>query len=251
MRRKIVAGNWKLHGNRAFAAALVAELAAARPSGVELLVFPPYPYLAELAGPCAAAGIGLGAQDVSAHDKGAYTGEVAAAMLADVGAHYVLVGHSERRQYHGESSALVAEKFAAAQAAGLVPVLCVGERLEEREAGQTEAVIAAQLQPVLERVGVAAFSRAIVAYEPVWAIGTGHTASPAQAQAVHAFIRGQIAALDAKIADSLPLLYGGSVKPDNAASLFAQVDVDGGLVGGASLVAADFLAIARAAAPHT
>lgn len=251
MRRKIVAGNWKLHGNRAFAAALVAELAAGRPSGVELLVFPPYPYLAELAGPCAAAGIGLGAQDVSAHDKGAYTGEVAAAMLADVGAHYVLVGHSERRQYHGESSALVAEKFAAAQAAGLVPVLCVGERLEEREAGQAEAVIAAQLQPVLERAGVAAFSRAIVAYEPVWAIGTGHTASPAQAQAVHAFIRGQIAALDAKIADSLPLLYGGSVKPDNAASLFAQVDVDGGLVGGASLVAADFLAIARAAAPHT
>lgn len=251
MRRKIVAGNWKLHGNRAFAAALVAELAAGRPSGVELLVFPPYPYLAELAGPCAAAGIGLGAQDVSAHDKGAYTGEVAAAMLADVGAHYVLVGHSERRQYHGESSALVAEKFAAAQAAGLVPVLCVGERLEEREAGQAEAVIAAQLQPVLERAGVAAFSRAIVAYEPVWAIGTGHTASPAQAQAVHAFIRGQIAALDAKIADSLPLLYGGSVKPDNAASLFAQADVDGGLVGGASLVAADFLAIARAAAPHT
>ncbi|MFN3702689.1 triose-phosphate isomerase [Thermomonas sp.] len=248
MRRKIVAGNWKLHGNRAFAAALVAEIAAGLPAAVELVVLPPFPYLEGLAGPCAQAGIGLGAQDVSAHDKGAYTGEVAASMLADVGARYVLVGHSERRQYHGESSALVAEKFVAAQAAGLVPVLCVGERLEEREAGRTEAVIADQLRPVLERAGVASFAAAVVAYEPVWAIGTGRTASPEQAQAVHAFIRSQVAALDANIADSLPLLYGGSVKPDNAASLFSQADVDGGLIGGASLAAADFLAIARAAA---
>lgn len=251
MRRKIVAGNWKLHGSRAFAAALVAELGAARPAGVEMAVLPPFPYLEGLAGPCAAAGIALGAQDCSAHDKGAYTGEVAAAMLADVGARYVLVGHSERRQYHAESSALVAEKFVAAQAAGLVPVLCVGERLEEREAGQTEAVVAGQVRPVLERAGAAAFARAVVAYEPVWAIGTGRTASPEQAQAVHAFIRGEVAAFDAKIADSLPLLYGGSVKPDNAASLFAQADVDGGLIGGASLVAADFLAIAQAAADLT
>ena len=251
MRRKIVAGNWKLHGSRAFAAALVAELGAARPAGVELAVLPPFPYLEGLAGPCVAAGIALGAQDCSAHDKGAYTGEVAAAMLADVGARYVLVGHSERRQYNAESSALVAEKFVAAQAAGLVPVLCVGERLEEREAGQTEAVVAGQLRPVLERAGAAAFARAVVAYEPVWAIGTGRTASPEQAQAVHAFIRGEVAAFDAKIGDSLPLLYGGSVKPDNAASLFAQADVDGGLIGGASLVAADFLAIAQAAADLT
>ncbi|MBN8716643.1 MAG: triose-phosphate isomerase [Stenotrophomonas sp.] len=251
MRRKIVAGNWKLHGSRAFAAALVAELGAARPAGVELAVLPPFPYLDGLAGACAEAGIALGAQDCSAHDRGAYTGEVAAAMLADVGARYVLVGHSERRQYHAESSALVAEKFVAAQAAGLVPVLCVGERLEEREAGQTEAVVAGQLRPVLERAGAAAFARAVVAYEPVWAIGTGRTASPEQAQAVHAFIRGEVAAFDAKIADSLPLLYGGSVKPDNAASLFAQADVDGGLIGGASLVAADFLAIAQAAADLT
>ena len=248
MRRKIVAGNWKLHGSRAFAAALVAEIAAGKPAGVELVVLPPSPYLDGLAGACAEAGIGLGAQDVSAHDKGAYTGEVSAAMLADVWAGYVLVGHSERRQYHAESSALVAEKFVAAQAAGLVPVLCVGERLEEREAGRTEAVIADQLRPVLERAGVAAFAAAVVAYEPVWAIGTGRTASPEQAQAVHAFIRSQVAALDANIADSLPLLYGGSVKPDNAASLFSQADVDGGLIGGASLAAADFLAIARAAA---
>jgi triosephosphate isomerase len=193
-------------------------------------------------------GVAFGAQDVSAHDKGAYTGEVAAAMLADVGARYTLVGHSERRQYHAESSELVARKFAAAQAAGLVPILCVGESLEEREAGRTEDVIAAQLSPVLALAGVAAFANAVVAYEPVWAIGTGRTASPEQAQAVHAFIRSQIAALDARIADSLPLLYGGSVKPDNAASLFAQADVDGGLIGGASLAAADFLAIARAAA---
>ncbi len=251
MRRKIVAGNWKLHGSRAFAAALVAELGAARPAGVELAVLPPFPYLDGLAGACAEAGIALGAQDCSAHDRGAYTGEVAAAMLADVGARYVLVGHSERRQYHAESSALVAEKFVAAQAAGLVPVLCVGERLEEREAGQTEAVVAGQLRPVLERAGAAAFARAVVAYEPVWAIGTGRTASPEQAQAVHAFIRGEVAAFDAKIADSLPLLYGGSVKPDNAASLFAQADVDGGLIGGASLVAADFLAIAQAVADLT
>ncbi|MCR6496935.1 triose-phosphate isomerase [Thermomonas sp. S9] len=251
MRRKIVAGNWKLHGSRAFAAALVAELGAARPAGVELAVLPPFPYLDGLAGACAEAGIALGAQDCSAHDKGAYTGEVAAAMLADVGARYVLVGHSERRQYHAESSALVAEKFVAAQAAGLVPVLCVGERLEEREAGQTEAVVAGQLLPVLERAGAAAFARAVVAYEPVWAIGTGRTASPEQAQAVHAFIRGEVAKFDAKIARLLPLLYGGSVKPDNAASLFAQADVDGGLIGGASLVAADFLAIAQAAADLT
>jgi len=149
MRRKIVAGNWKLHGSRAFATALVAGIAAGKPEGVELVVLPPYPYLETVAAACAAAGIALGAQDCSAHASGAYTGEVAAAMLADVGAHYVLVGHSERRQYHGESSVLVADKFVAAQAAGLVPVLCVGERLDEREAGQTEAVIAAQLRPVL------------------------------------------------------------------------------------------------------
>ena len=169
-------------------------------------------------------------------------------MLVDVGARYGLVGHSERRQYHAESSELVAAKFQAARNAGLIPILCVGETLEQREAGQTEAVIAAQLEPVLDLVGVEAFSGAVVAYEPVWAIGTGRTASPEQAQAVHAFIRGVVKGRDARIGDSLPLLYGGSVKPDNAAELFAQADVDGGLVGGASLVAGDFLAIARAAA---
>ena len=248
MRRKIVAGNWKLQGSREFAAALVDAIKAGAPAGVGLIVLPPYPYLGEVLARCAGADIAVGAQDVSAHAKGAYTGEVAVAMLVDVGARYTLVGHSERRQYHAESSELVAQKFRAAQAAGITPILCVGERLEEREAGQTEAVIASQLRPVLDLVGVAAFANAVVAYEPVWAIGTGRTASPEQAQAVHAFIRSQVADMDAKIADSLPLLYGGSVKPDNAASLFAQADVDGGLIGGASLVAADFLAIAAALA---
>jgi triosephosphate isomerase len=248
MRRKIVAGNWKLQGSRDFAHTLVEALVEAGVSGVDLVVLPPTPYLGELVAKFDGNGVAFGAQDVSAHAKGAYTGEVAASMLADVGARYTLVGHSERRQYHAESSALVAQKFVAAQAAGLVPILCLGEHLEQREAGQTEAVLASQLQPVLALAGVAAFANAVVAYEPVWAIGTGLTASPEQAQAVHAFLRSQVAAQDAKIADSLPLLYGGSVKPDNAASLFAQADVDGGLIGGASLVAADFLAIARAAA---
>ena len=249
MRRKIVAGNWKLHGTRAFATQLVGELAAtgAKP-GVELVVLPPMPYLGDLIEDFEGSAIAFGAQDVSSNEKGAYTGEVSAAMLVDVGARYGLVGHSERRQYHAESSELVARKFLAARNAGLTPILCVGETLEQREAGQTEQVIAAQLEPVLALAGVQAFEAAVVAYEPVWAIGTGRTASPAQAQAVHAFIRGVVSAHDARVGDCLPLLYGGSVKPDNAAELFAQPDVDGGLVGGASLVAADFLAIAGAMA---
>ena len=247
MRRRIVAGNWKLQGSRAFAAALVEDIKREAPASVELLVLPPFPFLGGAVAQCAGSVLAVGAQDVSEHEQGAYTGEVSAAMLADVGARYALVGHSERRQYHAESSELVARKFQAASMAGLSPILCVGETLAEREAGQTEAVIAAQLQPVLDLVGVAAMAGSIVAYEPVWAIGTGRTASPEQAQEVHAFIRGQIAAHDATIAGSLPILYGGGVKPGNAASLFAQADIDGGLIGGASLVAADFLAIGRAA----
>ena len=249
MRRTIVAGNWKLHGSRQFATELVGQVAAGLPlQGVELVILPPLPYLGDLVEDFEGTALAFGSQDVSCNEKGAYTGEVSAAMLVDVGARYGLVGHSERRQYHHESSELVARKFVAAVHAGLVPVLCVGETLEQREAGQTEQVIAAQLAPVLELAGVDAFAGAVVAYEPVWAIGTGRTASPEQAQAVHAFIRGEVAGRDARIADSLPILYGGSVKPDNAAELFSQPDVDGGLVGGASLVAADFLAIARAAA---
>jgi len=249
MRRKIVAGNWKLHGSRQFASELVGQVAAGLPlEGVELVILPPLPYLGDLVEDFEGTALAFGAQDVSSNEKGAYTGEVSASMLVDVGAGYGLVGHSERRQYHHESNDLVARKFVAAANAGLVPVLCVGETLQQREAGATEQVIAAQLAPVLELAGVAAFARAVVAYEPVWAIGTGRTATPGQAQAVHAFIRGEVAGRDARIADSLPILYGGSVKPDNAAELFAQPDVDGGLVGGASLVAADFLAIAQAAA---
>ena len=249
MRHTIVAGNWKLHGSRQFATELVGQVAAGLPlQGVELVILPPLPYLGDLVEDFEGTALAFGSQDVSSNEKGAYTGEVSAAMLVDVGARYGLVGHSERRQYHHESSELVARKFVAAVHAGLVPVLCVGETLEQREAGQTEQVIAAQLAPVLELAGVDAFAGAVVAYEPVWAIGTGRTASPEQAQAVHAFIRGEVAGRDARIADSLPILYGGSVKPDNAAELFSQPDVDGGLVGGASLVAADFLAIARAAA---
>jgi triosephosphate isomerase len=250
MRRRIVAGNWKLHGDRAFAHGLMDAIAAVpAPAGVERVVLPPLPYLGDLVERYAASGVAFGAQDVSANEKGAYTGEVSAAMLVDVGARYGLVGHSERRQYHHESSELVARKFLAARAAGLVPILCVGETLHQREAGQTEYVIQSQLQPLVDLGGVEALDGAVVAYEPVWAIGTGRTATPEQAQAVHAFIRGEIAARDAKIAGSLPILYGGSCKPDNAAALFAQPDVDGGLIGGAALVAADFLAIATAAAP--
>ena len=247
MRRKIVAGNWKLHGTRDFATRLVGEIAATSVAGVELVVLPPLPYLGDLIEDFEGTPLAFGAQDVSSNEQGAYTGEVSASMLVDVGARYGLVGHSERRQYHGESSELVALKFQAAVKAGLQPILCLGEGLDDREAGRVEAVIAAQLQPVLEQVGVEAFANAVIAYEPVWAIGTGRTATAGQAQAVHAYIRSLIAAHDATIADSLPILYGGSVKPGNAAELFGQADVDGGLIGGASIVSADFLAIAHAA----
>ncbi|MGY0503925.1 triose-phosphate isomerase [Luteimonas sp. e5] len=248
MRNKIAAGNWKMNGSREFAGELLAGLQPPPAGqGVQMLVFPPMAYLAELIRVHGDSGIGFGAQDVSEHASGAYTGEVSAQMLADIGASHVLVGHSERRQYHGESSAQVARKFKAAREAGLVPVLCVGETLAEREAGQTESCIRAQVDAVFELLGAQAFEGAVIAYEPVWAIGTGKTASPDQAQQVHAFIRSQAAAHDAKMADSLPILYGGSVKADNAAELFAQPDVDGGLVGGASLTAAEFNAIANAA----
>jgi len=250
MRSRIVAGNWKLNGRRAFASDLVAQIAqgAAAYPGVEAIILPPLPYLGELTRDFAHAALAFGAQDVSEHEGGAYTGEVSAPMLAEVGARFVLVGHSERREYHHESSELVARKFKAVIAAGLRPILCVGESLAEREAGATERTILSQLRPVLELAGVAAFAQARVAYEPVWAIGTGKTATPDEVQTVHAIIREEISARDAIIASSLPILYGGSVKPANAAALFAQPDVDGGLIGGASLAASDFLAIIVAAA---
>jgi triosephosphate isomerase len=250
MRRKIVAGNWKLHGDRRFALELLDALVAMpSPQGVERLILPPLPYLAGLIVRYGEKGLTFGAQDVSENQKGAYTGEVSATMLKDVGAGYGLVGHSERRQYQGETSELVARKFLACKAAGLTPILCVGESLAEREDDKTQWRIEKQLAPLFDLGGKDVFDGAIVAYEPVWAIGTGRTATPEQAQEVHAFIRSEIGARDARIAGSLPILYGGSVKADNAAALFAQPDVDGGLVGGASLVAADFHAIAVAAAP--
>ena len=236
-----------MHGSRAMAAELVAAVASAAHADVDVAVMPPFPYLGELAAAQAGSGIAIGAQDLSEHAQGAWTGEVSGAMLADIGCRYVLVGHSERRQYHGETDAVVARKFVAAQAAGLVPVLCVGELLEHRDAGETEAVVAAQLDAVVALAGAGAFARAVVAYEPVWAIGTGRTATPEQAQEVHAFVRGKLAALEATIASSLRILYGGSVKAANAGALFAAPDIDGGLIGGASLVAADFLAICEAA----
>lgn len=239
-----------MNGDSAANAELVSAIVAGVPASesVRLLVCPPFPYLAQVGDQLAGSGVTLGAQNVSEHTSGAYTGETAPAMLADVGCKFVIVGHSERRSLYGESSAQVAAKFEAVMAVGLTPILCVGETLEQREAGDTEAVVAEQLDAVLDRVGIAAFGAAVIAYEPVWAIGTGRTATPEQAQDVHRFIRERLAARDVTIADGVQVLYGGSVKGDNAAGLFAQSDIDGGLIGGASLKAADFLAIAEAAA---
>jgi triosephosphate isomerase len=208
----------------------------------------PFPYLAQAEAALRGSRVAVGAQSLSEHDAGAYTGEVSGAMLRDFGCRYVIVGHSERRALYGERDAQVAAKFLAAQRAGLKPVLCVGETLAEREQGVTGEVVGRQLDAVLDAAGVAAFADALVAYEPVWAIGTGRTASPAQAQDVHELVRARIAARDGGVGAGVPILYGGSVKPGNAAELFAMPDVDGGLIGGASLVAEDFLAIVRAAA---
>ncbi len=247
MRKKLVAGNWKMHGSRAMASLLVGELVKHVPGDVEVAVLPPFPYLAGLIEQFEGRGVAFGAQDVSERQRGAYTGEVSAEMLVDVGCRFVLVGHSERRQYHDESNELVAAKFDVAREAGLTPILCIGETLEQRDSGTAESVIGMQIDSVLSRCGIEAFSTAVIAYEPVWAIGTGRTATPDQAQAMHAHIRGMLARDNATIAGSLRILYGGSVKPDSAAGLFGQPDIDGGLIGGASLVAADFLAICAAA----
>ncbi len=247
MRRMMVAGNWKMHGTRAMAGSLVDAIASANYDSLDVAVFPPAVYLAELVSTYGSTGVLIGAQDVSAHARGAYTGEISAAMLRDVGCTHVLVGHSERRLYHSESNQQVAEKFVAAQSAGLIPVLCVGESLEQRDSGFTEQVIAEQLRAVIDHAGSATFANAVVAYEPVWAIGSGRTATPDQAQQVHAFIRDIFADEDVKLSSSLRILYGGSVKASNASELFAQADVDGGLVGGASLIATDFVAICAAA----
>lgn len=248
MRRRIVAGNWKLHGSSVFTRGLLNELLAQPlPDGVELIVMPPFPFLAEAAETLSGSSIRVGAQDVSAQQSGAYTGEVAASMLRDVGCTCVLVGHSERRQHHGEDELLLLRKVQAAAAAGLRPVICLGESLQQREAGHTDDVLRRQLAPFLAEEG-ALLKDAVLAYEPVWAIGTGLTASPEQAQAAHLLLRSEVAEVSATIASSLPILYGGSVKPANAAELFSRPDVDGGLIGGASMKAPDFLAIAAAAA---
>lgn len=249
MRTKLVAGNWKMHGglvsNKVLLDALVTGLNPAR--DVAYAVCVPFPYLFQARVILHESGIAWGAQNLSPFDSGAYTGEVSGAMLKDFGCRYVIVGHSERRTLYGEDSRLVASKFKAAQAAGLIPILCVGETLAEREAGTTEPVVAAQLDAVLELAGVAALGSAVLAYEPVWAIGTGKTATPAQAQEVQAFIRNKIAVQNADVAKQLLILYGGSVKADNAKELFSMPDIDGGLIGGASLNADEFLAICDAA----
>ena len=250
MRGFLVAGNWKMNGSSAANGELVSGIIAGAPQSdnVDLLVCPPFPYLAAVADAVAGSSVALGAQTVSEHESGAYTGEVAPSMLTEMGCKYVLVGHSERRALYGESSADVAAKFVAAQAAGMIPVLCVGESLEERESGATEAVVDEQLGAVIDAAGAAAFANAVIAYEPVWAIGTGKTATPDMAQEVHAHIRATLAAQDESVAAGVRILYGGSVKGDNAAGLFSMADIDGGLIGGASLKADDFLAIANAAA---
>jgi triosephosphate isomerase (TIM) len=250
MRRPVVAGNWKMHGSRAASKALLSELELRlKPEWpIDVVVFPPFVYLAEAVHLLEEGDIAVGAQDVCAETGGAFTGEIGAAMLKDIGCSHVIIGHSERRRIYHEDDSLVARKFGAALAAGLVPVLCVGESLGEREARLTETVVARQLDAVLIMHGVASMACAIVAYEPIWAIGTGRTASPEQAQAVHAFVRGRIGAQDANMARQLRILYGGSVKAANAADLFGMPDVDGGLVGGASLSAEEFEQICAAAA---
>ncbi len=244
MRKKLIVGNWKMHGSHSANAELLAGIVGARPFASDVAVCVPFPYLSETAVALASTDIRWGAQDCSAHEQGAYTGEVSAGMLHEFGCRYALVGHSERRQYHGESDALVADKAKAALARGITPIVCVGETLAQREAGETESVVKRQLSVVIHALAHCA-GEMVVAYEPVWAIGTGRTASPEQAQAVHHLLRAQLRAATSR-ADAMTLLYGGSVKPDNASILFSQPDIDGGLVGGASLKAADFVAICRA-----
>lgn len=236
-----------MHGSLAENAALLAALKPAL-AGIDAAVCVPFPYLAQVQAALAGSSVAWGAQNLSEHAKGAFTGEVSATMLLDFGCTYVIVGHSERRSLYGETDAIVASKYVAAQAAGLTPILCVGESLEERESGVTETIVARQLDAVIAAAGVSSLGKAVIAYEPVWAIGTGKTASPEQAQAVHAFIRGRISALDSAVANGLVIQYGGSVKAANAAELMIQPDIDGGLIGGASLVADEFVAICQAAA---
>ncbi len=249
MRRPMVAGNWKMNLGRSEASALAQGVVDGMNDvkNAEVLVCPPYVHIADVESAVSGSDVMLGAQNLSDQDAGAFTGEVSGPMLKDYSCSYVIVGHSERRALYGETDEMVAKKFAKAQEHGLIPVLCVGELLEEREAGNTESVVARQLDAVIDANGIAALKNSVLAYEPVWAIGTGKTASPEQAQEVHAFIRGKLADIDSDVAVGLRILYGGSVKSGNAEELFSQTDIDGGLIGGASLDAAEFLAICRAA----
>jgi triosephosphate isomerase len=246
MRTPLVVGNWKMHGSLASKTALLQAVREGVSGRSEVGVCVPYPYLAQAREMLSGSSVTWGAQDVSEHGSGAWTGEVSGAMLADFSCLYVLIGHSERRTHFGDTDAVVSAKFAAALAAGLVPILCVGETLAERELGITEKIIMRQLDAVIKVAGSSAFARAVIAYEPVWAIGTGRTATPAQAREVHALIRRRLSVDDVRVGDGLRILYGGSVKASNAREIFAQPDIDGGLIGGASLVAKDFLAICAA-----
>ncbi len=250
MRRKLVAGNWKMHGRRAVNAALVRDIRAGIEGleGADVWLAPPAVYLDQLDGLLAGSGIDLVAQDAAREAEGACTGEIAAGMLAEAGCRAVIIGHSERRSRYGDTDAVIVEKFGRVQEAGMVPVLCVGESLVEREEGLTAEVVLAQMNAVVAAHGVSVLKNAVLAYEPVWAIGTGRTASPEQAQEIHALLRAAVARLDDATASALRILYGGSVKASNAASLFAMPDIDGALVGGASLDANEFVAIVRAAA---
>jgi triosephosphate isomerase len=249
MRRKLVVGNWKMHGDLAGNKALLEGVLA----GVKDLnaadygVCVPYPYMAQAQSMLQGSNVAWGAQNLSQHEKGAFTGAVAPGMLVDFGCHYVIIGHSERRALFHESNDIAAAKFDTAIKFGLTPIFCVGETLEERESGVTEQIVGRQLEVILNHVGAQALAKAVIAYEPVWAIGTGKTATPEQAQAVHAFIRQRVAQLDAGVAQGLRILYGGSMKPGNAAELMGMPDIDGGLIGGASLVAEEFVAICSAA----
>ncbi len=249
MRKILVAGNWKLNGSLADTETLIQGIldGLSQVKAADVAVCPPYPYLAQAQRLLDGSTVKLGAQDVSDQTSGAFTGEVSAPMLAEFGCQYVIVGHSERRALYCEDDEFTARKFVAAQAGGLTPILCVGETLEEREKDITEAVVARQLDAVIELAGIDALAKSVIAYEPVWAIGTGKTATPDQAQAVHAFIRGRIASGSESVAENIQILYGGSVKPDNAKELFGMADIDGGLIGGASLKAEDFLGICTAA----
>lgn len=249
MRNILIAGNWKMNGSTASIQTLLEGVKQGmdKVTNADVAVCAPFVYLAQVQKVLDGSAISWGAQNLSEQASGAFTGEVSASMLNDFGCKYVIIGHSERRSLYGETDELVAAKFAVAREAGLVPIVCVGELLEEREAGNTENVVGRQLDAVMAKNGVAALADSVIAYEPVWAIGTGKTASPEQAQEVHAFIRQRIAAQDADIAENVQILYGGSMKPGNAPELLAMVDVDGGLIGGASLKAEDFLGICTAA----